>query len=131
MSSILVYITGPFQLHAHLVREGIRFTCAYTSFWFILSFSHLHLCFLLLFPDRRAGSSMSGYRKDDYNRRYDNDDIPEDVIPSSAALENLQLDRKARNLTPSWRSTFSMPALFNLITEDPHALNKFHNDICA
>ncbi|GLT70074.1 hypothetical protein SLA2020_421750 [Shorea laevis] len=53
--------------------------------------------------DRRAGSSMSGYRKDEYNRRYDGDDLPEDVIQTSAALENLKLDRKARNLTSSWR----------------------------
>ncbi|KAK6228121.1 hypothetical protein QUC31_006483 [Theobroma cacao] len=53
--------------------------------------------------DRRAGSSMSGYRKDEYSWRYDNDDIPEDVIRASSALENLQLDRKARNLTTSWR----------------------------
>ncbi|XP_050209572.1 protein TONNEAU 1a-like [Mercurialis annua] len=53
--------------------------------------------------DRRAGSSMSGYRKEDYNWRYDSDEVPEDVIRASAALENLQLDRKARNLTTSWR----------------------------
>ncbi|KAK4756079.1 hypothetical protein SAY87_009836 [Trapa incisa] len=53
--------------------------------------------------DRRAGSSTSGYRKDDYNWRYENDDIPEDVYRTSSALENLQLDRKARNLTTSWR----------------------------
>ncbi|XP_075494945.1 protein TONNEAU 1a-like isoform X1 [Primulina tabacum] len=52
--------------------------------------------------DRRAGSSTSSYRKDDYNWRYDNDDLPEDMMRASAALENLQLDRKARNLT-SWR----------------------------
>ncbi|CAI0442897.1 unnamed protein product [Linum tenue] len=55
--------------------------------------------------DRRAGSSISGgYRKDDYNWRYDGDEIPEEVNRASAALENLQLDRKARNLTSSWRS---------------------------
>ncbi|CAI9091031.1 OLC1v1025948C1 [Oldenlandia corymbosa var. corymbosa] len=53
--------------------------------------------------DRRAGSSMSGYRKDDYNWRYDGDELPEEVVRASAALENLQLDRKARNLTSSWR----------------------------
>ncbi|KAG8390656.1 hypothetical protein BUALT_Bualt01G0106300 [Buddleja alternifolia] len=53
--------------------------------------------------DRRGGSSSSGYRKDEYNWRYDNDELPEDVIRASAALENLQLDRKARNLTTSWR----------------------------
>ncbi|GAV63720.1 hypothetical protein CFOL_v3_07238 [Cephalotus follicularis] len=53
--------------------------------------------------DRRAGSSMSGYRKDEYNWRYDGDELPEEVIRASAALENLQLDRKARNLTTSWR----------------------------
>ncbi|GMI80636.1 tonneau 1b [Hibiscus trionum] len=51
--------------------------------------------------DRRVGSSMSGYRKDEYSWRYDDD---EDVIrASTTALENLQLDRKARNLTSSWR----------------------------
>ncbi|KAM7499207.1 hypothetical protein LguiA_023621 [Lonicera macranthoides] len=53
--------------------------------------------------DRRAGSSMSGYRKDEYNWRYDSDEVPEEVIRASTALENLQLDRKARNLTSSWR----------------------------
>ncbi|KAK6933285.1 LIS1 homology motif [Dillenia turbinata] len=52
--------------------------------------------------DRRASSSMSGYRKDEYNWRYDNDGHPEDVTGASVALENLQLDRKARNLTSSW-----------------------------
>ncbi|CAI0411609.1 unnamed protein product [Linum tenue] len=52
----------------------------------------------------RGGSSMSGgYRKDDYNWRSDSDEIPEEVNRASAALENLQLDRKARNLTSSWR----------------------------
>ncbi|CAK9167651.1 unnamed protein product [Ilex paraguariensis] len=53
--------------------------------------------------DRRAGSSISGYRKDEYNWRYDGDELPDDVIRASTALENLQLDRKARNLTTSWR----------------------------
>ncbi|KAG6391058.1 hypothetical protein SASPL_148806 [Salvia splendens] len=53
--------------------------------------------------DRRAGSSTSGYRKDEYSWRYDNDELPEDVGRASAALENLQLDRKTRNLTSSWR----------------------------
>ncbi|KAH6832709.1 tonneau family protein [Perilla frutescens var. hirtella] len=53
--------------------------------------------------DRRAGSSASGYRKDEYNWRYENDEHSEDVIRASAALENLQLDRKARHLTSSWR----------------------------
>ncbi|GKB30220.1 senescence-associated protein 20 [Tanacetum coccineum] len=51
---------------------------------------------------RRGGSSNSSYRKDDYNRRYDGDDS-EDIMRTSAALENLQLDRKTRNLTNSWR----------------------------
>ncbi|XP_043697587.1 protein TONNEAU 1a-like isoform X2 [Telopea speciosissima] len=53
--------------------------------------------------DRRVGSSMPGYRKDEYNWRYDNDELSEDVIRASNALENIQLDRKARNLTTSWR----------------------------
>lgn len=52
--------------------------------------------------DRRIGSS-TGYRKDEYNWRYDSDELSEDVIRASDALENLQLDRKARNLTSSWR----------------------------
>lgn len=59
-----------------------------------------------LFSDRRAGSSTSGYRKEEYNWRYDNDELPEDVVRASAALENLQLDRKARNLTSSWRFVY-------------------------
>ncbi|XP_010693097.2 protein TONNEAU 1a [Beta vulgaris subsp. vulgaris] len=53
--------------------------------------------------ERRAGSSTSSYRKDDYNWRYEGDELPEDVIRASAAMENLQLDRKTRNLTSSWR----------------------------
>ncbi|KAL8517944.1 hypothetical protein ACS0TY_009301 [Phlomoides rotata] len=54
--------------------------------------------------DRRAGSSASsGYRKDEYNWRYENDEHPDDVVRASSALENLQLDRKARHLTSSWR----------------------------
>ncbi|GAB2286752.1 Protein TONNEAU 1a [Dionaea muscipula] len=53
--------------------------------------------------DRRAGSSTSNYRKDEYNWRYDNEELSEDVIRASAALESLQLDRKARNLATSWR----------------------------
>ncbi|CAA3026556.1 TONNEAU 1a-like [Olea europaea subsp. europaea] len=55
--------------------------------------------------DRRAGSSMSGYRKDEYNWRYKNNELPDDVVRASSALENLQLDRKARSLTTSWRYT--------------------------
>ncbi|GKC98652.1 hypothetical protein Tco_1168927, partial [Tanacetum coccineum] len=54
--------------------------------------------------DRRGGSSNSSYRNnDDYNWRYENDDTSEDITRASIALENLQLDRKARNLTTSWR----------------------------
>ncbi|KAK1396347.1 LisH domain-containing protein [Heracleum sosnowskyi] len=50
--------------------------------------------------DRRGGSS--GYRKDEYNWRYDSSE-PDEVDGASSALENLHLDRKARNLTSSWR----------------------------
>lgn len=53
--------------------------------------------------DPRAGSSMSGYRKDDFNWRYDSDELSDEVFRASSALQNLQLDRKARNLTSSWR----------------------------
>ncbi|OVA09942.1 LisH dimerization motif [Macleaya cordata] len=57
--------------------------------------------------DRRIGSSMPGYRKDEYNWRYDTDEFSEDVIQASNALENIQLDRKARNLTTSWRQNLT------------------------
>lgn len=46
---------------------------------------------------------MSSHRKDEYNWRYDNEELPEDVLRASSAMENLQLDKKARNLTTSWR----------------------------
>ncbi|MCD7450027.1 Protein TONNEAU 1a [Datura stramonium] len=52
---------------------------------------------------RRAGSSISGYRKDEYSWRYENEELPQDVMLASSALENLHLDRKARNLPSSWR----------------------------
>ncbi|XP_058109977.1 protein TONNEAU 1b-like isoform X2 [Magnolia sinica] len=53
--------------------------------------------------DRRTGSSVPGFRKDECSWRYDSDELSEDVIRASSALENIQLDRKARNLTTSWR----------------------------
>ncbi|XP_068668986.1 protein TONNEAU 1a-like [Aristolochia californica] len=53
--------------------------------------------------DRRAGSSIPGYRKDEYSWRGDSDELSEDVLRASSALENIHLDRKARNLTTSWR----------------------------
>ncbi|KAF8402788.1 hypothetical protein HHK36_010879 [Tetracentron sinense] len=65
--------------------------------------------------DRRVGSSMPGYRKDEYNWRYDNDELSEEVIRASNALENIQLDRKARNLTSSWRYV----SYFFITTNDP------------
>ncbi|KAL3650042.1 Protein TONNEAU 1a [Castilleja foliolosa] len=58
--------------------------------------------------DRRAGSSTSGYRKDEYNSRYDDVELPQDVARASSALENLHFDRKSRNLTPSWRRKLSI-----------------------
>ncbi|MQL80576.1 hypothetical protein Taro_013034, partial [Colocasia esculenta] len=53
--------------------------------------------------ERRMGSSLPGYRKDEYGWRYDPDELSDDVMRASNALENIQLDRKARNLTTSWR----------------------------
>ncbi|KAL8136456.1 hypothetical protein V2J09_002457 [Rumex salicifolius] len=54
--------------------------------------------------DRRAGSSMSSYRKEDCNWRYDNEEeLSDELSHASSELQNLQLDRKARNLTSSWR----------------------------
>ncbi|KAL0915020.1 hypothetical protein M5K25_015417 [Dendrobium thyrsiflorum] len=52
--------------------------------------------------DRRLGSSATNFRKDEHNWRYDND-LSEDVLRASNALENIQLDRKARTLSTSWR----------------------------
>ncbi|KAI3765986.1 hypothetical protein L2E82_16033 [Cichorium intybus] len=41
-------------------------------------------------PDRRGGgSSNSGYKNDEYNWRYENDDTSEDINRASVALENL------------------------------------------
>jgi FGFR1 oncogene partner len=60
-------------------------------------------CPLYLCSDRRGGSSTSNMRKDEYNWRYDADDLSEEVLRTSTALENMQLDRKSRNLPTSWR----------------------------
>lgn len=72
---------------------------------------------------------MSGYRKDEYNWRYDNEEPSEDVIRASAALENLQLDRKARNLTTSWRyvSKSLLTFLFTVYIglQTPNSNNKY------
>ncbi|CAL9246330.1 unnamed protein product [Arabidopsis halleri] len=51
-----------------------------------------------------SGAATSGYGKDENNWRYDSEDMPEEVMRASTALENLQLDRKTRNLTSSWRN---------------------------
>ncbi|OAY71280.1 Protein TONNEAU 1b [Ananas comosus] len=53
--------------------------------------------------DRRFGPSIPNIRINEYNRRYDADEITEDVIRASNALENIHLDRKGRNLTSSRR----------------------------
>ncbi|XP_078446890.1 protein TONNEAU 1a-like [Wolffia australiana] len=53
--------------------------------------------------ERRLGSSLSGYRaRDEYNWRYDADELSDDVLRASAALENIHLERKTRNMS-SWR----------------------------
>uniref|UniRef100_A0A1J3FKY8 Protein TONNEAU 1b n=1 Tax=Noccaea caerulescens TaxID=107243 RepID=A0A1J3FKY8_NOCCA len=52
--------------------------------------------------DGRAATS--GYSKDEHNGRYDSEDATEEVMRASTELENLQLDRKTRNLTSSWRN---------------------------
>ncbi|WOL17981.1 protein TONNEAU 1a [Canna indica] len=53
--------------------------------------------------DRKSNSSLSMNRKDDYMWKYDVDEVSEDVIRAANALENIQLDRKARSLKTSWR----------------------------
>ncbi|KAF3498812.1 hypothetical protein DY000_02056224, partial [Brassica cretica] len=61
-------------------------------------------------PQRRSVSASqasgptSGYIKEEHSWRYDSEDGSEEVTRASAALENLQLDRKTRNLTSSWRN---------------------------
>ncbi|XP_074571378.1 protein TONNEAU 1a-like [Curcuma longa] len=52
--------------------------------------------------DRRSGSSVPSTRKDDYMWRYDAE-VSDDVIHAANALENIHLDRKARNMTTTWR----------------------------
>lgn len=79
------------------------------AFYQICLLNVVFVCQLVLswkFPDRRSGSSISNYRKDEYNWRYGNEDNSETVDRASSALENLQLDRKARNLMSSWRYGF-------------------------
>lgn len=58
------------------------------------------VCQMIFFADRRGGTN---YRKDEINWRHGNQDAHEEVMRASAALENLQLDRKTRNMTSSWR----------------------------
>lgn len=60
---------------------------------------------------------MSAYRKDEYNWRYDSDELAEDIIQTSGALENLQLDRKARNLTSSWRLVLMQLWFYSFVTK--------------
>ncbi|KAG0468070.1 hypothetical protein HPP92_017398 [Vanilla planifolia] len=52
--------------------------------------------------DRRIASSVPNFLKDEYSWRYESD-LSDDVLRASTALENIQLDRKARNLSTSWR----------------------------
>ncbi|KAL0848069.1 hypothetical protein Bca101_021316 [Brassica carinata] len=60
-------------------------------------------------PQRRsisasqASGPTSGYRNDEHSWRYESEDGTEEVMRASTALANLQLDRKTRNLTSSWR----------------------------
>ena len=65
-------------------------------------FNYDVICSFPNYSDRRGGSSNLSY-----NRRYEGDDNPEDIMRASAALENLQLDRKTRNLTSSWRLVYT------------------------
>ncbi|XAR56103.1 hypothetical protein NMG60_11036431 [Bertholletia excelsa] len=58
--------------------------------------------------DRRGRSSISVYKQDEYNWRYDSDELPDEIVRASAAFENLQLDRKAWNLANSWRYLISI-----------------------
>ena len=73
----------------------------------------------------------SNFRKDEYNWRYD-DDLSKDVIRASSALENIHLDRKARNLTSSWRYVWLSTFLSNnleqsLCIRTPHTRGKGGN----
>ncbi|XP_022563619.2 protein TONNEAU 1b isoform X3 [Brassica napus] len=58
-----------------------------------------------LHPKHRILSGPTfGYIKEEHSWRYESEDGTEEVTRASAALENLQLDRKTRNLTSSWRN---------------------------
>ena len=95
-------MSGLVLVHRHLVSHV---AISYLIICFLFS---VHVMILAFSDSRRVGSSLSGYRKDEYSWRYDGNDLPEDVMRTSAALENLQLDRKARNLTSSWRYVLTM-----------------------
>ncbi|KAH9325996.1 hypothetical protein KI387_006174, partial [Taxus chinensis] len=52
----------------------------------------------------RENGSFPAMRKEDHGWRYDDNQHSDDVIRASNAMENIQLDRKARSLTSSWRN---------------------------
>lgn len=107
------FLSRKFSTNLFVLLQGCSFISSIRWVFPVISFfSNLLVCLEISSnlhskdSDRRGGSSGSGYRKDEYNWRYDNEELPEDVIQASNALENLQLDRKARNLTSSWRFVF-------------------------
>ncbi|CAN8254555.1 unnamed protein product [Cochlearia groenlandica] len=56
-------------------------------------------------PQRRSGSASQGSdRRAGLSWRNGNENAHEEIMRASAALENLQLDRKTQNLTSSWRN---------------------------
>eukprot|EP01018_Ginkgo_biloba_P018378 Gb_04802 [translate_table: standard] len=56
----------------------------------------------------RENGSLPALRKEDHGWRYNDEEHSEDVLRASNALENIQLDRKTRSLTSSWRSSTQM-----------------------
>ncbi|XP_057862556.1 protein TONNEAU 1a isoform X2 [Cryptomeria japonica] len=52
----------------------------------------------------RENGSFPATRKEDNGWRYGDDQHSDDIIRASNAMENIQLDRKARSLTSSWRN---------------------------
>jgi hypothetical protein len=91
----VTYITlkfpGQSLRHRHQVCALL---CNRFSLWYVAACSKFwNKCpwYIRVLSDRRGGSSASNTRKDEYNWRYDADDISEEVLRASAALESVQL----------------------------------------
>ncbi|KAG6513534.1 hypothetical protein ZIOFF_023866 [Zingiber officinale] len=86
-------------------------------------------------PNQKSMSSIPMSRKADYAWKYNVGEVSEDVIHAANALENIQLDRKARNLT-TWRvasfgctSSVLISSGFVLVMYWHNKVSQFHRDV--